>query len=622
MLVEEFFIGRAYDYPPIIRELGSRLDLNAREEAVLGMSLFRVARFDEAEPHLRCAVEAGVPEALAEYGALLVGQLRFDEAKAHLERALETLTEFPRFMAVRWLGLATILGGDLARGVGLLERAWRGFHAIGGELGERGMGITAHQLGAALVGRGDYVRAARYLRQGVAHARMGRQPALLVDALLKQFMLHAHTNDLDAADRVMNELRALRSAGEAVTPYFHVQVAVCDVIHARLHRKTWAFTTRLAKLRGVLRDKPHPEALFWIGPVLLDSLSRTGLHGLALKILNASVPDERRAPMSVRVVEGVILMRSGAHTRAAEVLRDLAQSAFESGERVDAARAELYLAGALLRAGRTEEVAEPLVVALRELSKLGVNFVFRDDLADLRDLLAFANRHEKTRPLARLLRGEVPPQERREPLVLETLGRTRVLVGATELSFRLDAGEVTLALTFLRLHPNSTIAQLADAVFSEKTASAGRSYARQVIMLARQVLGEDAIFSVQERRNGEARYRLAEHLSVDLDLERLYDALDARDFDAVFEVYRGRFAPGRYGLFVEETMEELERAVVHGLRGVMSTPGLATPDEVQRWVRCLIDVAGDDEEARDVAFEVETWRDEKEHDDAGLALAG
>ncbi|WP_135230735.1 hypothetical protein [Deinococcus fonticola] len=596
--LEYYLESRGFRYSELKDELlayEQARPLTQRENALLGMIYFRTSYFREAQHYLSTAVILEGPdktEAAIELAGAFLGEVRLSAAEQVIDELPSNLTSWEKNMLLRRRGLVATLQGDTAQAIGLLEQAWRGFVA---DNTPRGKGISGHILGGLLTLRGEYAKAQRYFSQTIEYARISGQPLLLIDALAKQFISYIYADDLSAAQGVLDEMKATTGA---LPTYFHTTIVMCEVVFARAKNRQIGYRAKLLQLGTLYKEMPHPEIMLWLAPIVLDSVSLAGGNEVALKMLNKSLPDRTNAPITVQITEAVILTRMGGHRRAAERLAEISEQADESGQRLDKARANLYLANALFKSEQHLKVPAPLIEGIREIVALGSNFLIRDDLNCMKDLLKWARIQESTRPFVQLL--EAGRQRHGDGLTLTTLGKMRGLLDGQSLHFRLDESEILLILTYIYMRPNSTYEQIAEAIFPDKSSLTGRSYARQSVMLLRQELGEQKLVTMQPSKNKPARVRL-EGLDVNLDLEVLFQAIEAEDFDAVFAVYHGRFAPQNNSSFVTEIVTQIESSLCHAFdRQIEKTTSQSGLAKLLKYATQFRDVAIDNPNVRNL----------------------
>lgn len=605
-LEHELELG-GFDYPTTVRELLAEAEtkpLTPREHALVGMSYFRMSAFAEAEHHLTRAVDADGPEAAeaaVELAGAYLGILRPDLAAAVLEKMPPTTSTWVLNMLTRRRGLISTLTGDVAHGAALMEQAWRGFIA---DDTPRGTGITGHLLGGLLTMRGEYRRSQRYFDRAVEYARQTDQWLLLVDALAKQFIMFTYANNLAQAEHTLRELRAIKGTDKAeLPPYFRSTMLMCEIVAARARGSKVAFRLKLLQLKQEWQNKPHPELLLWLGPLILDSVSQAGRHDQAFKMLEQSAPKSDERPLTLRLMEAVVLSRIGGNHRAVELLMDVVDAAEESGQRLDLARAQLHLAHALFKSNQHLRVVTPLTEGIRGMVALGHNFLFRDDLASMRDLLRWAKEQQETRIYVQTLEMEAAEGQQHD-LVIQSLGGMSGIWHGEALDFRLDEQEILLMLAYLYKFENCTYTDIARDVFSEKSQSAGQNYGRQAVHLLRQVLGNDAILTIQERPNRPARVRL-EGPKVLFDLDDLFAAIEDKDLARVFELYRGRFAARSYGVWVEATVDKIEASLLHAFRKLLASAQPSELPNLHGYAQQFQSVAADNYEVRGLVEQVQ-----------------
>lgn len=602
---------RGFKYAAVIDALQQLArPLTPEEVGMLGTCQFRLGLFEEAEANLTAAKRGGSVEAEIELQGCRLALLKFDEARDDLE-ALVVRTEgqgFLHSMALRWAGVTETLVGNVSYGTGLLSQAYREFQAVGNE---RGMQITANMLGAAQILRGDFEKAEFYIKRCLKLSTLGVEPAFWIDTGIKLFMVYAYTDRPGEAKEAIELMKqAIVNVSPQASSYFTTQIRLCETVLCRLQNNKWAFARSLLNLHPLLLDKQqrHVEALLWLGPLLLDSISRMGQHRAALGIIRRLLPDRNLRPITVQVVESVILLRSGGYKAAVHNLEQTLAAASEGGQRIDAIRCQLHLADALYKSGKPDEAVRHLNSALHSLSHTVTNFLIRDDLDAIKSVLLYGQSKPETAHLLQIMRGKAPAPQR-HVLQLQTFGRLSLQEDGQPRRWTLADQPVLLILTYIKARPGPTVDQIAREVLTEKyleSRDAAHSYVRQTIMQLRKEFGKDCLLARQERKTAPARYFVSDELVLRLDVDAAYDALAEGDLEKFFEVYQGRFAAQVESSFAASVNDDIEGAVYQYLAALFQgAESLSDLHHLDRWVKLLLSVAPENEAAVQLSEEID-----------------
>ena len=572
--LEEKLEARGFDYPAIIRFLSAEAladGLSPVEQALLGMSYLRTARLSEAEVHLQKAL-VGLPpgdnaftEVLLELAGVRLAALQPQQAEALLAQIALTTSPWLNNMLLRRRANLCIVRGDILKACTLYDQAWQGF--IAANL-PRGNALTGFYLGAVLTYRGEFERAEKLLEYTIKASVVVSQPALLFDALSKKIMLLILQDKLLDAQEYLEEMKNLKSLHDPSFPLFMSAVVLMnEIVLAKAKGQHTRFLMKITQLGTVIKERPHPEMIYWLGPIVLDSLSKLGRHDQARQLLKQSLPKEVLPPVNVRLVEAIIFIRTGQARHAAQLLSDIVEEARDSGLRLDYIRAQLHLANALFKSKQHLKITEPLIEGLKGLVSLRKNFLIRDDLISLKSLLKWGRHQDEIRLYIDLLDSS---NDEENHLVIQAFGGLKALLNGQPLNFRLDEQEILLLLAYIYKHPNCTYAELASEVLSEKAPHTGTSYARQAVMLLRQQLGEDRLITLRDKPNHPARLRL-ENLKVTFDVDSLFESLEHRDIERLAMIYQGRLAPRSTSLYAEKINRLVEEGVNNLFKSLLAS---------------------------------------------------
>ncbi|MEF2278353.1 hypothetical protein V3W47_08565 [Deinococcus sp. YIM 134068] len=597
-----------FDYGKVIQQIKARElkgPLTVEEVGLMGISQFRLGLFREAKQSLGYAADHGNTECAIELCGCRFALFEFTEALETLHLLRSDCHGFLHGMVLRWTAILECFMGNATYGVGLLTRAYREFQAVGNK---RGMQIAANMLGATLLLSGDYQKAEYYIKHSFDLSDPSKEQALWVDTSLKLFMVYAYTDRVAEAGRTLHEMRRyVAHVSNRASSYFGLTLKLCETVMSRLTGNRLTFATNLVKLQMILSDKSqrHVEGLVWVGPLLLDSISKMGQHGIAHKLIDKMLPDPSLRPTSVRIIEAVIWLRKGGYIAAINKLEQTLEAAREGGQRLEVIRCHLYLADAFYKAGAPALAVPHLAEGLSALIRWGGNFIVYDDLDTMKSVLLYGQSQPETAELLRVIRGKAPAPPQDQALYLRTLGRMEIKGKGQAMKWRLDEREVLLILAYLTLRPNETIEQIAESALSEKwleSPETAKVYVRQVIMLLRQQFGKDQLLASQERKNTPARYRLSDNLNLKLDVDAAYEALARGDLEGMFELYQGPFAARSDSAFAREVNDKLEGAVYQAL---LSAANAAQDAEafatVGRWVRQMISLVPENPEVAELA---------------------
>lgn len=515
-----------------------------REWGLLGTSMLRVGQLAQAETPLLKASILGDEEGSVEYGNLLRLLGRFDEASAHLEGVTGGLKDMElRLRALRWWGVSDFQAGRTEAGLKLTERAWHGYVALGDDAMTARVSQSLAQMHALL---GHFARAKLLLQEAIRALPVEPDNAARLSALKNLLDLQIADGDFKDAQETLADVRRTAKYGGSRRVLLHLQCSTAE-LH-RLKGEYAEYALQLGDIQQQVESMDDHGLRVWVTSRQAEHHSLMGQHGEALRTLLSYGLPESEWPAELWATDGLIRRRRGEHERAYTSL-DLAADLYRSaGAEPELLRVLLHQAACALRLGQETATVTLLQEALTLLLRLQQFAVFKPDLEELHELLAFAVLDPDTAPYVDPLLDQLS-QLSGSPRLLEdgamriqltTLGKVEAHRDGQALSF--SYLHTPLLLAYLALHPNRTRAEIQADLFPERDAKVATGYVRQCIWDLRDKLGSAVVCF--EGPHHAPRYRLGHAVRVELDLEALFGATRKGEVTRALALYRGPFMPG------------------------------------------------------------------------------
>ncbi|MFC4454920.1 SARP family transcriptional regulator [Deinococcus sonorensis] len=547
---------------------------DARQQAVLGISLLRTGAIALAEEPLQLAILLGDLEASVEYGNLLRAQGRLREADEHLRAVLPQLSGELLMRGSRWLGTVQYQLGQARSAQQLLDRARRGYLLLGDDLGAAKIGQT---IAAIQFDDGQLRKSRQSLEQAIDVFRRHQARPLLLTALRNLALILFQHKDYGRVKQVVEELETL-SGPDDLSGQIYVSVARSMLYSVgEIEREEYVrLVQRVMVNAEQLGDYEH---LIWAMVKRAELLLQAGQLSEAMRLLyQAPVDEHGQFPPTLRVVRAMINRRMGNLGEAVEELQAVVADLEVAGNLAELARVRLQLAYALHLNAQAEAAAAVLKDALQGLLRSTVQASMRAELEEMSELLHYAALEPSLAPyltpvmdsLAGVLSGEQADHEPGEQvrLHLHTLGRISVLRGGDEL--RAPTRWSVPLLVYLALHPGRTVTEIGLDLWPDSEPGRASQSLRKTIQLLREVLGQDAV--VREGPRNVSRYRLGPGLNIDLDLTRFLQAVRQGEIARALSLYRGEFLPGLDDSeWVRQQREEARLALTYELRHQLQT---------------------------------------------------
>ena len=536
---------------PVLFEAGHYLSVittledrarSAHEFCLLGMSLLRTGRFQEAEMPLHKASILGDDEGAVELGNLLRLLGRFDEAHAHFEAISETLTGELQLRLLRWWGVSKYQSGDAEAGLKLVERAWYGYMALGDdELTAR----VTQSLAQMHLQSGNLVRAKQLYNEAI-RALTDQSPQLTRLGVLRGLLdIQLRSHDFVEASATLEQ--AKRALGHSELPRERALLlsAEADLLH--LTGQTFAYGDTLQRLHSEAEAMQDFELRVWSTARFVDHLSLIGQHSRATAVLVGFGTASEQWPPELWAAHGVLERRRNQFQGALDSLGRAAALFRAQGRAPDLIRTLLHAAAAAHRIREHELCVAQLKEALFEMLRLKQLAAFRPELEELSELMHFALLEPETAPLlepvldnlANLAGSPRLPEDGLMRVQVTTLGRVAVFKDGAEVDLSLRGSALLLA--YLSLYPRRTRAELQLALYPEKDAKTGSGYIRAAFSELREKLGRDIV--TFDGPHNAPQYRLGPMVHLDLDLTQFREAIDKDEVARALALYRGPFMP-------------------------------------------------------------------------------
>ena len=520
---------------------------SAREFCVLGLSLIRLGRFDEAEISFTRAAMLGSLEGSVELGNVLRLLGRYQEAAQHFEDIAPTLTGELQLRAWRWWGVSEFKLGDTAAGVKRVERAWHGYMALeDGELCAR-VTVSLAQMYREL---GNEKRAKALLNDSLALLQIDVFPAPRMEALRQLVELHLSAGEFVQARERLNEANLLLI--NVYAPYSQAMLLTTQAELCRLTSDPSGYLAALETIVPLAEDLGDRDLRLWVTSRLAEHYSLHGQHGKAVDTLLGFGLMPEEWPAELWATSGVMERRRGDLLAAQRSLSRAVALFRAAGHIPELCRAQLHYAAAVLRTGGDDvddQVIPALSEAITQLLRLRLLMEFQPDFEELGELLHYALLEPETAPLMEPLLDHLSklnllsaPRLSEDSLIhvkVKTLGQMAVFRDGVEVVFSRH-GCVPL-LVYLHQQPGRTRVQMQLDLWPDKEASASGAYVRQCLKELRDKLGH-ALITAQGPHHG-PRYSLGRGVQLDLDSAQLVEAIREGEMARALALYRGEFLP-------------------------------------------------------------------------------
>lgn len=579
---EAYFEGLGYDYEQIglqfqlAQKAGS---LTADELCGQGIVLFRMAQFGAAESTLRKAAELGSELAAIELCACWLAVYKFSEAIEGIETLQGNVS--PEHEPLLRMRQGVILGytGQLIAGLEHIHASYELYKAYHNR---RGMEESSSYLGAFYTLKGDFEKARYYIDNSLRLGQTKNDVYLTLDTKTRLVILLSYINDFDEAVKAVDSASAdfahmPRTSGV----FYYYQDGLRKTALGFMIDQKLQFLSNIFGFKEVVEDRSYDnlEAVFWLAPMLIDAFIKTGNNNFALLMMNTSLPDEDFRPAGCRAFEAIIYQKMGDYDKSISILRESLQKADTGGYFFDKLRCQMYLADTLYKAGYARESLTLLESALLTISKAPMNYLVKNDIENISGLLNFAKSQPHISSLVKKIEDRNGDQHR-SSLRIKGIGEPLVVFGDIRVNWKLDAVATALILLYLKLHPHSTIKDIAKSVLTEKfqeSEKKAEAYVRQVIFQIRSEFGEDAILTSRaSNKTLPAKLRLGDSFKVFSDYEYIIQEIDHKNLEGVFSVYNAQFANDYVSVFTDTERERLQELIFELI--TIYASGLNVPD--------------------------------------------
>ncbi|AWN23961.1 SARP family transcriptional regulator [Deinococcus irradiatisoli] len=519
----------------------------AREALLLGISLLRLGRLDDAEVPLTRAAMLGDQEGRVELGNVLRLLGRYAEAAAHFELTAPDLTGELQLRAWRWWGVCEFKLGDTAAGLKRVERAWHGYLALGDEELSARVTVSLAQMYRQL---GNPKRAKTLLTEALYLLPEGSFPGPRVSALRQLLELHLSAGEFSEARARLSEAKQALEGIDA--PRISALLLGSEAELCRLVGDQGTYAAVLEQLFPLAEQLGDSELRLWTVSRLAEHYSLHGQHGRAAGALMGYGLMPEAWPAELWATAGVIERRRGDLLAAQASLSRAAGLFRQAGRVPELCRAQLHYAAACLRAGGQDaelKVVPALSEAVTQLLRLRQLTGFKPDFEELSELLHFALLEPDTAPLMEPLIDQLAhlnlidfprlTEDGAIRVTVKTLGQTAVFKDGLEISFT-RTGCVPL-LVYLALEPGRTRAQMQLDLWPDKEAATAGAYVRQCLKELRDKLGHELICA--QGPHHAPQYHLGRWVEVEFDFVHFLEAVKAQEMARALALYRGPFLP-------------------------------------------------------------------------------
>lgn len=535
------------EYPQVITQLRHLPTRTPRQEALLGMALFRTGNFPSSELPLATAIALGDQEALVEYGNLLRVTNDLKRATQHFEKILPTLSGELRYRALRWYGV-TLCEGNQADGIERIEEARLGYLGLGDiRLAAR----LSHTIAVMLMNRGEFRQAGTLLEHALPALIGDTNPRPRFNALLTMYDVQAELGQLEEATAILEEARTLAMTFQDA--YIELQLMARQLLLYLRYGDYGKFSAGLEHLRSKSLAVGDVYLFTFASNNLANHLSRTGQHAQALRVLAELSERCPAKSLETNLVSAMLTLRRGDASGALGQLKKVRDEALAQGMKRDATRASLIAALAAYQMNDFDCSMTHLSEGLTELagwSPDSVQVILRQEIMELEEVLVYARQHRALQPLleASLSHTAAAIAGVKDDLLftpqfleLKVLGRnTSAKLDGLPLHFRLTYS--VPILTYLALQPDRTRQEITADLWADQDAVRAGANFRQCLSEIRRMCGPDII--VIQGPYHEPRYSLTKKVNVFLDSQRFQQLLDAPDSHLARDVYSGQFLEG------------------------------------------------------------------------------
>ena len=543
---------------------------SSHEDWLAGQCLLSLGRYEEAKVPFYKAAQRGEVRAVVDMVAIHLNLNEFVEAEEWIEASKQfDLQTRDRISILQFESDLQVKLGRSRLAVKILKKAWVQASVLT-EL-ESVLPRVAQSLAAALQSLGADEKALEYLNKAIlktsgfwetilkitrAYAAMNVGDFVLAQENLSQTQKTSEVNATVSTYHMIATgqfLIGLKKVDEA-TQHFKKAIQLANTIdnsEFQLLAKTWASATHIAtgnldQARAVLMPLAHLE----LAP------AEQALLKLRQGVLHMVSGDQTEARIALE--HAVSHFSTLEHKRELgwSMLR-LAELHFECGEETLANQTLERVSDVANEVGGTAFLVSELnLMGLEKVTKLSTvaSAYAMHSLAPTLDQERLVSIPLDSRPLVRRLR-------------VITLGKPMLLAGDRNVTPRLN--KAMELISYLVLHPQSSLERILDAVFPDSDAKAAANYFHQI----RHKLTRD----VPELRV--AQDKLTKLYSIDTgtiplesdyeDVVKLLNHATQNELHQALEIYRGAFMPHLESEWAEEVRNNVEWLLVRsGLRVV------------------------------------------------------
>jgi tetratricopeptide (TPR) repeat protein len=559
------------NYRTVITLAAELQQMNAASWRMLGLSHLRLREFELAETPLTRASILGDPEAMIELGNLMRLMGRFEEAAQHFAHLGPMPAGELGLRLQRWWGTTEFQMGQVESGLARCEKAWHGYISLGDDELTGRITQTLAQMYSVL---GNVSRALQLNKEALRVLSVDPVPYPRLSTLQSIAAIYIEARLFDDAEIYLKEARQILSNSEYYSDQWMILLLTNEADVYRLKEDRPRTLRALLELRELLNGTSEYESRVWVASRLAEFHSEQGQFAQALEALHAGVDAGEELPPALLVTRGVVFRRRGQIELALLDFEAALPGVRESGDSHLLTRALLHLSDSLRRMGRNQESVEVLREGLERLLQDKDKVRFRPDLEELSELTHSAMLEPDVAPFMEAviekiatLTGSVPlDEERLTHAQVETLGRTRVVVGGQPVSLTLHGS--ALMLVYLARHPGRTRQEIQLDLYPDKDPVAGSNYIRSVIRELREALGKGAV--VHAGPHNMPRYSLGPGISLTIDVQEVELALERGDMARMLALYRGPFLKTvTDSEWADDLREQLQAAVTGAIRSQM-----------------------------------------------------
>ncbi|WP_148234892.1 hypothetical protein [Deinococcus maricopensis] len=539
-----------FDYQSTIDLLSSKDELTFREKALLGVSLFRTARFEECEPYLLEAHQHGEIEASVEYGNLLRVRGRTVEAIEHLQQVLPRTSGLHHYACLRWLGAALYQGGRHEDALERLSSALHGYETA--QLPQIALRVRV-MISSIYFASGQHGQAKAIIDQSLLPLEQASDKLPYLSAMYNLLNIELETGNVEKAEELIRLLHA--GARDLGSPRM---LLYAKIGQSQLHLILGSYQDYFALLEDIRHEAlqlGEYQMIEWATLRLADHHSVSGHHAEAIKLLLDLNQQYPHKSMETRLLEALMARRRGDLLGALRRFREVASLAEAAQSRYTSVRAQLHIAYVHYLLNDFKACGHDLLPAIEGLLEIAGGrgpTSIRPELEELSELLYYASLQPEMAPylpsvMEHLadLSGAMPADVFAPSSTLEllTLGQQSALKNGVPVSFSV-AGVVPV-LVYLALHPGSTRGDVQAALFPDREPESAGAYVRKCLQAIREGLGGDVLLSEGPYRA--PRYTLSRKVAVTLDSQRALKFASEGNVAGALAAYRGEFLPGFSG---------------------------------------------------------------------------